>query len=148
MNATTPHRRRIQPVAVPRDAEEIVDLLVDEVTRVLLVGRSHTEALDLFGIVVDAARVRENEHRGDVPVELVIRNIVRANGVERLQMFTGSSLKIASAAAPRGLDSHHYDVVLLAPNVVLDEVLARNLAAAVAPARGGAGVIAWLPAVA
>lgn len=134
---TTPERTR--PIAVPRTPAEIITVLADHPTRALLVGRSTTEALELFDDVVHAARVTGR-------FDELVASVVRIKGSDRLQMLNGSTLKLAAALAPSELAGHQYDIVLLAPLVRLRDELPERLAAALSSSPGG--IIAWLPAVA
>jgi len=144
MNATTPTRS--EPITVPRDASEIAQLLAQDFTRVLVVGRSRLEAADIIADV--AAELRVADESGS-PIYATtgqpIYELRSTPGFERLKLPNGSTLKAASATTPDELRGHQYDVVLLAPHVGQSPDLLMQIRATLATSRGG--VIAWLPGV-
>lgn len=143
MNATT---IRTEPVTVPRDAAEIAQLLAQEFTRALIVGRSQTEAADIMADVAAELRVTGESGKPVYATPGQPNYELRSTpGFERIKLPNGSTLKAASAVTPDSLRGHQYDVVLLAPHVGQSPDLLVQIRATLATSRGG--VIAWLPGV-
>ncbi len=137
---------RTEPVTIPRDAAEIAQLLAQDFTRVLIVGRSRREAADIMADV--AVELRATGETGE-PLYAASGQpgyeLRSTPGFERIKLPNGSTLKAGSALDTDGLRGHQYDVALLAPAVRSRPDLLEGIATTLATSR--AGVIAWLPAV-